>query len=63
MRRMLRVNKIFGLLHVDLVGKIAIEVGSADVELAHLHSQNRSNEKKNSNRIMFDDGAKGFVVV
>ena len=34
MRRMLRVNKTFGLLHVDLVGKITVEVGSADVELA-----------------------------
>ena len=63
MGRVFRMYKTFRLLHVDLSGKIVVEVGCADIKLAHLHPQDSSDGKEYSNRVMFYDGAESFVVV
>ena len=63
MGRVFRMYKTFRLLHVDLGGKIVVEVGCADIKLAQLHPQDNSDGKENANRVMFDDGAEGFVVI
>ena len=57
------VRVCFWLLHVYACREITVEICRPNVDLTHVHAQYCCNGKKNTYIVIFNNRAKGFIIV